>query len=84
MAVNEPIPRAEPEGEVCLRCHNSLATSESLIHLLRRYKMLVIKVMHSVPRNKTNQNLKAEKEPECSKRVYHDSVAFSSSQAYKM
>ena len=28
MAVNDPIPRAEPEGEVCLRRHNSLATSE--------------------------------------------------------
>ena len=34
MAVNKPIPRAEPEGEVCLRRHNSLATSESLIYLL--------------------------------------------------
>ena len=34
MAVNEPIPRAEPEGEICLRRHNSLATSESLIYLL--------------------------------------------------
>ena len=32
--------------------------------------MLVVKVMHSVPRNKTNQNLKAEKEPECSKRKF--------------
>ena len=30
--------------------------------------MLVVKVMHSVPRNKTNQSLKAEKGPECSKR----------------
>ena len=34
MAVNEPIPRVQPEGEVCLRRHNSLATSESLIYLL--------------------------------------------------
>ena len=25
--------------------------------------MLVVKVMHSIPRNKTNQNLNAEKEP---------------------
>ena len=33
MAVNEPILRAQPEGEVCLRSHNSLATSESLIYL---------------------------------------------------
>ena len=32
--------------------------------------MLVVKVMHSVPRNKTNQSLKAEKEPECSKRKF--------------
>ena len=35
------------------------------IYYLRQYKMLVVKIMHSVPRNKTNQNLKAEKEPEC-------------------
>ena len=27
MAVNEPIPKAQPEGEVCLCCHNSLATT---------------------------------------------------------
>ena len=32
--------------------------------------MLIVKVMNSVPRNKTNQNLKAEKEPECSKRKF--------------
>ena len=24
MAVNEPIPRAQPEGEVCLRSHNNI------------------------------------------------------------
>ena len=42
--------------------------------------MLVVKVMHSVPRNKTNQSLKAEKEPRMfQEKVYHDSVAFSSS-----
>ena len=34
MAVNKSIPRVQPEGEVCLCCHNSLATSESLIYLL--------------------------------------------------
>ena len=34
MAVNEPIPRAQPEGEVCLCRQNSLANSESLIYLL--------------------------------------------------
>ena len=34
MAVNEPSPRAQPEDEVCLRSHNSLATSQSLIYLL--------------------------------------------------
>ena len=59
-AVNEPIPRAQPEDEVCLRCHKLatkkyLATSESLIHLL-----LIVLVTYSVPRNKTNQNLKVE------------------------
>jgi len=27
MAVNEPSPRAQPENEVCLRSHNSLATN---------------------------------------------------------
>ena len=34
MVVNEMIPRAQPESdhEICLRCHNSLATSESLIY----------------------------------------------------
>jgi len=32
MAVNEPSPRAQPEDEVCLRSHNSLATSQSLIY----------------------------------------------------
>ena len=31
MAVNEPIP---PKGEICLRYHNSLATSESLIIII--------------------------------------------------
>ena len=31
MAVNELIPRAQPKGEIRLRCHNSLVTSESLI-----------------------------------------------------
>ena len=40
--------------------------------------MLVIKVMHSVPRIKTNQSLKAEKEPECSKRKLRFSCVFSS------
>ena len=58
MAVNEPIPRAQPEGEVCLRSHNSLATSESLIYLL-----LIVQVTHPVPRNKTNRNLKVERSP---------------------
>ena len=41
MAVNEPIPRVQPKGEVCLRCHNSLATSESLIYLLYYARALV-------------------------------------------
>ena len=58
MAVNQPIPRAQPEGEVCLRSHNSLATSESLIYLL-----LIVQVTHPVPRNKTNRNLKVERSP---------------------
>ena len=31
MAVNKPSPRAQPEDKVCLRSHNSLATSQSLI-----------------------------------------------------
>ena len=32
----QPIPRAQPEGEVCVRSHNSLqlATNESLLYLL--------------------------------------------------
>ena len=30
--VNEPSPRAQPEDKVCLRSHNSLATSQSLIY----------------------------------------------------
>ena len=34
MAVNEPSPRAQPDDEGCLRSHNSLATSQSLIYLL--------------------------------------------------
>ena len=84
MAVNEPIPRAEPEGEVCLRRHNSLATSKSLIYLLpEAIQMLVIKVMHLVPRNKINQNLKAEKEPECSKRKF-TTIQLRFHRAYKM
>jgi hypothetical protein len=57
MAVNEPIPRAQPEGEVCLRCHNSLATSESLIYLL-----LIVQVTHSVPRNKTKLEFESRNE----------------------
>ena len=28
MAVNQPSPRAKPEDKVCLRCHNSLTTSQ--------------------------------------------------------
>ena len=42
MAVNEPSPRAQPEDKVCLRSHNSLATSQSLIYLL----LEVIGAMH--------------------------------------
>ena len=33
MVVNEPIPKAQPEGEICLHCHNSLAINESLIYV---------------------------------------------------
>ena len=35
MAVNKPSPKAQPEDEVCLHSHNSLATSQSLTYLLK-------------------------------------------------
>jgi len=35
MAVNELSPRVQPKDEVCLHNHNSLATSQSLIYLLK-------------------------------------------------
>ena len=59
MAVNEPSLRVQSEDEVCLRSHNSLETSQSLIYLLLEaigpgtmQRNLIVKVAHSISSNK--------------------------------